>query len=54
VFALGAERALALLPKAPGNAQVVVVDADMRLHVSPALESKLVMRATLTDGKLPL
>lgn len=53
VFVLGAKRALAMLASAPGHPEAVIVDSDMRLHVSPSMKDKLVMRAVLQDGKLP-
>jgi FAD:protein FMN transferase len=53
VFVLGAKRALALLPKAPAKAQVVIVDSDLTLHVSPNMKDRLVMHTQLTGGKLP-
>jgi thiamine biosynthesis lipoprotein len=52
VFILGPERALARLKSAPGNARVAIVGTDMRVHTSENV--KLVMRAKLQDGKLPL
>ncbi|MDH5674737.1 MAG: FAD:protein FMN transferase [Myxococcales bacterium] len=54
VFILGPERALAKLAGAPGSPQVVIVDPELRLHVSPGTEDRLVMRARLDNGKLPL
>lgn len=52
LFVLGPERALELLPKAPFKADAVIVDKDLRLHVSPGMKDRLVMRAQIVDGKL--
>jgi thiamine biosynthesis lipoprotein len=53
IFALGAERAWPLLADAPGNPRVVLVDRDMRLHVTENLGKGLVLRTELKDGRLP-
>lgn len=53
LFILGPERALRLLESAPFQAEAVIVDADLRLHMSPGMRDKLVMRTELQDGKLP-
>jgi thiamine biosynthesis lipoprotein len=53
IFVMGAERALKILDKAPFKADAVIVDKDLRLHVSPGMVKRLVMRAPLTDGALP-
>ena len=42
-----------MLEKAPFHVDAVIVDKDLRLHVSPGMKDKLVMRSELTDGKLP-
>ena len=52
LFVLGPERALELLPKAPFKADAVIVDKDLRLHVSPGMKDRLGMRAQIVDGKL--
>jgi hypothetical protein len=41
------------LDRAPFKADAVIVDADLKLHVSEGMKPKLVMRAELTEGKLP-
>ncbi len=54
MFIMGADKTLKRLPTVPGGPmQVVIVDADMRVHVSPGLEGKLIIRMPLTDGRLP-
>jgi len=54
IFILGAKRALKLMKTAPFPAEAVIVDSDMRIHMTPGMEKRLVMRAQLTDGKLPM
>jgi FAD:protein FMN transferase len=53
VFVLGAERALPLLRDAPGRADALIVDPELRLHMSPGMRDKFVMKTELEDGKLP-
>jgi thiamine biosynthesis lipoprotein len=53
IFVMGAERALQILDKAPFRADALIVDEDLRLHVSPGMVKRLMMRAQLQDGKLP-
>jgi thiamine biosynthesis lipoprotein len=53
IFILGPERALEMLDSAPFKAAAVIVDNEMRLHVSPGMKDRLVMRAELVDGVLP-
>lgn len=54
IFVMGAERALSRIDTAPGGARAAIVDGDGRLHVSPGMESLLVLRAPLRpDGRLP-
>jgi thiamine biosynthesis lipoprotein len=55
LFIMGPEKALAKLATAPGpKAEVLIVDKDMRLYLSPGMQQRLIMRAPLKDGKLPL
>ncbi len=56
MFIMGAEKTLSKLKTVPGGGpmDVVIVDADMRVHVSAGLKDKIIMRMPLTDGKLPL
>jgi thiamine biosynthesis lipoprotein len=53
IFVLGVDRALPILDKAPFKVDALVLDKDLRLHVSPGMQKRLVMRAELQDGKLP-
>lgn len=54
IFILGAKKALAMLDSAPFKADAIIVDADMRIHMSPGMQKRIVMRTELIDGKLPL
>ena len=53
VFVMGAKKALSILDKAPFKADVVVVDSELRMHVSAGMQQRLVMHAPLHDGVLP-
>lgn len=55
MFIMGADKTLLRLKNAPGPPMdVVIVDKDMRVHMSPGIKEHIVMRMALTDGKLPL
>lgn len=55
MFVMGADKTLQRIDRAPGPPmEVVMVDADMRVHVTPGLKDRLIMRMPLTNGKLPL
>jgi len=54
LFIMGPKKALAKLRSAPGpKADALIVDADMRVHMSPGMRQHLVLRTTLRGGKLP-
>ena len=53
MFIMGADKTLARLKDAPGPPlEAVIVDKDMRVHVSPGLEDKIIWHMQLQDGKL--
>ncbi len=52
-FVLGPERCLAMLAKLPFTAGAVIIDPDMRVHVSPALQDRVKFNPPLVDGRLP-
>jgi thiamine biosynthesis lipoprotein len=54
IFILGAKKALKLMESAPFKADAIIVDSDMRIHMTPGMQKRIVMRTELTDGKLPL
>jgi thiamine biosynthesis lipoprotein len=54
MFIMGADKTLARLKDAPGPPlEAVIVDKDMRVHVSPGLQDKIIWHMQLQDGKLP-
>jgi len=54
LFIMGPKKALAKLHSAPGpKAHALIVDAEMRVHMSPGMRQHLVLRAPLQNGKLP-
>ena len=55
LFIMGPKKALAKLATAPGpRAEALIVGSDMRVHTSAGMQEMLIMRAELSDGKLPL
>ena len=55
LFIMGPDKALAKLATAPGpKADALIVGADMRLYLSPGMQQRLIIRAPIKDGKLPL
>lgn len=53
IFILGAKKALKMMASAPFKADAIIVDGDMRVHMTPGMAERIVMRMPLTDGKLP-
>ena len=53
VFVMGPERALEMLARVPGHPEAVIIDRDLRIWTTPGTQDRLVMRATLEDGRLP-
>lgn len=55
LFIMGPKKALEKLPSAPGpKAEVLLVDKDMRLHLSPGMKDRLILRVKLdADGTIP-
>ena len=54
LFVLGAERALQMLPTAPGHPEAVIVDKDFKMYASPSVKKRLLMRVPLDQGRIPL
>ena len=55
LFIMGPKKALAKLSSAPGpKAELLIVGSDMKLYMSPGMQQRLIIRANLQDGKLPL
>jgi thiamine biosynthesis lipoprotein len=55
LFIMGPQKALEKLPTAPGpKAEALIVGSDMRLYMSPGMQQRLIIRAPIKDGKLPL
>ncbi|MBX3271601.1 MAG: FAD:protein FMN transferase [Sandaracinaceae bacterium] len=53
-FVLGAERALEMIRDAPTPLEAVIIDRDLRVHTTPGLGDRLVMRVALDErGRLP-
>ena len=54
VFVLGADRALDMLPSAPGAPRVAIVTSDMTLALSPGMAKHIKFSVKLDGNKLPL
>jgi thiamine biosynthesis lipoprotein len=55
LFIMGPDKALQKLASAPGpKADALIVGSDMRLYSSPGMQQRLILRAELKDGRLPL
>lgn len=55
LFIMGPKKAMEKLPSAPGpKSELLLVDKDMRLHVSPGMKERLILRVQLNeDGIIP-
>jgi len=55
LFIMGPKKAMEKLPSAPGpKAELLMVDKDMRLHLSPGMKDRLILRVQLSpDGIIP-
>jgi thiamine biosynthesis lipoprotein len=53
IFILGPKKALKMMESAPFKADAIIVDSDMRIHMTPGMQKRIVMRTSLIDGKLP-
>lgn len=53
-FILGPERALEMIARAPGRVDAVIIDSDLRVHMSEGAREGLVLRVELDDeDRLP-
>ncbi len=52
-FVLGPERCVALFAQMPGY-EAVIIDSDMRVHMTPGAERRVHFRAPLQDGRIPM
>ena len=54
-FVRGPEPCFEMLERVPGGAEAVLIDSDMRLHLSPGLRDRFVMRVELdAQGRIPM
>jgi len=51
-FILGPERALAMLAEVPGHPEAVIIDSEMRMHLTPGTRERLVLRVELGEDDL--
>jgi thiamine biosynthesis lipoprotein len=52
-FVQGPAPCLAMLEKLPFKASAVIIDPDMRVHVSPGIADRVKFNPPLVDGRLP-
>jgi thiamine biosynthesis lipoprotein len=53
-FVMGPARCLEVLPTLPGSPDAVIIDADMRVHMTPGARARVTFRVPLDDGRIPL
>lgn len=53
-FVLPPEEAIRLISSRPNPPDVLIIDKDLRLHMTPGMRERLTMRVELVDGRLPL
>ncbi|MBN8610513.1 MAG: FAD:protein FMN transferase [Deltaproteobacteria bacterium] len=52
-FIMGVERCLDMLSRMPGY-EAVIVDSDMRVHMTPGARDRVTFRVPLDEGRIPL
>ena len=52
-FVLGPARCLAFLARVKGHPQALIIDPELRIHMTPGLKDKVVFNPPLEDGRLP-
>jgi hypothetical protein len=45
---------LASLPALEGHPEAVIVDSDLRVHMTPGARARVTFRVPLDDGRIPL
>lgn len=53
-FVMGPARCLEVLPRLPGSPEAVIVDAEMRVHMTPGARERVTFRVPLEDGRIVL
>lgn len=53
-FVMGPARCLEVLPTFPGRPEAVIIDADMRVHMTPGARERVTFRVPLDDGRIPI
>lgn len=53
VFILGPEEGLRMLEEIPGHHEAVIIDRNLRVHMTPGTRDRMVMRVTLEGDRLP-
>jgi len=53
-FVMGPARCLEILPTLPGHPEAVIIDRDMRVHMTPGTRERLTFRVPLDDGRIPI
>ena len=53
-FVMGPARCLEQLPTLPGHPEAIILDADMRVHMTPGARERVTFRVPLDEGRIPL
>ena len=53
-FVMGPERCLEVLPTLPEHPDAVIIDRDLRVHMTEGARARLTWRAEITDGRISL
>jgi hypothetical protein len=51
---MGPARCLEQLPTLPGHPEAIIIDADMRVHMTPGARERVTFRVPLDEGRIPL
>jgi thiamine biosynthesis lipoprotein len=53
-FVMGPARCLQALPTYPGHPEAVIIDADLRVHMTPGARDRVTFRVPLDEGRIPM
>lgn len=53
-FVMGPARCLESLPALEGHPEAVIVDSELRVHMTPGARARVTFRVPLDDGRIPL
>ncbi|MBX7196024.1 MAG: FAD:protein FMN transferase [Sandaracinaceae bacterium] len=53
-FVMGPARCLEVLPTLEGHPEAIIIDRDLRVHMTPGARERVTFRVPLDDGRIPL